>query len=182
MADPRLVQVLTAEEVRRATRRLALELVERLGPPDQFVLVGIVTGGETLAGLLADALEKLEGQRPVVGHVDITLYRDDLYTGLEKPVLGETSLPFPVSGAGIVLVDDVLFTGRTLRAALDELWDYGRPAWIKLLVLVDRGHRELPVAANFVGRHVATERSDRVRVTFGPEGGVDISQSVGRVQ
>ena len=172
-------EVLSAGALQRAVRRLALELVEQLGSPDQFVLVGIVTGGETLAGLLADALEDLEGTRPVVGHVDITLYRDDLYTGLEKPVLGETSLPFSVSQSGIVLVDDVLFTGRTVRAAFDELWDYGRPAWIKLLVLVDRGHRELPVAADFVGRHVKTERSDRVVVDFGAGGGVVLQRAEG---
>ncbi|HCH66838.1 MAG: bifunctional pyr operon transcriptional regulator/uracil phosphoribosyltransferase [Deltaproteobacteria bacterium] len=177
METVRSSEVLTADELQRAIRRLALELVERLGTPDQFVLVGIVTGGEILAGQLADALEALEGTRPVVGHVDITLYRDDLYTGLEKPVLGETALPFPVSGAGIVLVDDVLFTGRTVRAAFDELWDYGRPAWIKLLVLVDRGHRELPIAADFVGRHVSTERSDRVVVDFGANGGVALQQA-----
>jgi pyrimidine operon attenuation protein/uracil phosphoribosyltransferase len=170
--DPATTMLLSAEEVRRATRRLAIELVERLGAPDSFVLVGVVTGGASLALALADALEEQEGCRPIVGHVDITLYRDDLYTGLEKPVLGETSLPFPVSGAGIVLVDDVLFTGRTVRAAFDELWDYGRPAWIKLLVLIDRGHRELPVAADFVGREIATGRQDRVTVRFGENGGV----------
>lgn len=168
---------MTADEVRRATRRLALELVERLGAPDGFALVGIVTGGASLASALADELEALEGCRPEVGHVDITLYRDDLYTGLEKPVLGETSLPFSVSGAGIVLVDDVLFTGRTVRAAFDELWDFGRPAWIKLLVLVDRGHRELPIAADFVGRHVRTHRRDRVSVGFGPDEGVRLTRA-----
>jgi pyrimidine operon attenuation protein/uracil phosphoribosyltransferase len=171
--------LLSADDVRRATHRLALELVERLGSPDQFVLVGVVTGGATLAHALADVLEEIEGTRPTVGHVDITLYRDDLYTGLEKPVLGETSLPFAVSGAGIVLVDDVLFTGRTVRAALDELWDYGRPSWIKLLVLIDRGHRELPVAADFVGRRLKTERSDRVTVQFGASGGVRLDTTVG---
>jgi len=170
---------MTAGEVERTVRRLAIELVEQLGEPTSFVLVGVVTGGASLARLLADEIERTEGVRPTVGSVDITLYRDDLYTGLEKPVLGDTELPFGVGGAGIVLVDDVLFTGRTVRAALEELWDYGRPAWIKLAVLVDRGHRELPISADFVGRRLSTERSDRVLVDFGGGGGVHIVSTTG---
>jgi pyrimidine operon attenuation protein/uracil phosphoribosyltransferase len=94
------------------------------------------------------------------------MYRDDLYTGLEKPVVGDTNLPFEVRGCGIVLVDDVLFTGRTVRAAMGEVWDFGRPAFIKLAVLVDRGHRELPIAPDFVGVRVATEPGDRVKVDW----------------
>jgi pyrimidine operon attenuation protein / uracil phosphoribosyltransferase len=168
---------MTAGEVQRTIRRLAIELVERLGDPSSFVLVGVVTGGASLARLLADEIGRVEHCCPTVGSVDITLYRDDLYTGLEKPVLGDTELPFEVGGAGIVLVDDVLFTGRTVRAALEELWDYGRPAWIKLAVLVDRGHRELPIAADFVGRCLATDRSDRVHVHFGDNGGVHIDST-----
>lgn len=164
--------VMGPDDLRRTLTRLALELVERLGHPDGFALVGIVTGGAVVAELLADEIARVEGVRPRVGSVDITLYRDDLYTGLEKPVLGETDLSFPVSGAGIVLVDDVLFTGRTVRAALDEIWDYGRPAWIKLAVVIDRGHRELPLAADFVGRTVATEHGDRVEVVLEGESGV----------
>ena len=99
-----------------------------------------------------------------MGEVDITLYRDDLYTGLEKPVLGDTRIPFQLTGATVVLVDDVLFTGRTVRAAVDMLMDYGRPAVIRLAVLVDRGHRELPIAADYVGRRIETAKSDRVQV------------------
>lgn len=157
---------MTAREVGRTLVRLADELMEHLGDPTSFGLVGIVTGGQPLAERLADRIAATEGVRPETGSLDITLYRDDLYTGLEKPVLGETRLPFALAGRGVVLVDDVLFTGRTVRAALDELMDYGRPAWIKLCVLVDRGHRELPIAADFVGRRVETERSDRVRVNL----------------
>ena len=107
--------------------------------------------------------------------MDITLYRDDLYTGLEKPALGVTELPFDMEGTGIVLVDDVLFTGRTVRAALDAFHDYGRPRWIRLAVLVDRGHRELPILADVVGRRIETSLSDKVRVEIGEAGG-------GRVQ
>jgi pyrimidine operon attenuation protein/uracil phosphoribosyltransferase len=142
-------------ELRRTIARMASEIVERLGDPRQLVLVGIVTGGRHLALRLADAIASLEGVRPATGYVDITLYRDDLYTGLEKAQLGDTRLPdSDLSGRGVVLVDDVLFTGRTVRAALDELMDYGRPRFIKLVVLVDRGHRELPIAADVVGKTI----------------------------
>jgi pyrimidine operon attenuation protein/uracil phosphoribosyltransferase len=144
--------------------RLAHEIVEQLGSPGDWALVGIVTGGQHLAVRLADRIETIAGSRPETGTVDITLYRDDLYTGLEKPVLGETRLPFKLSGIGVILVDDVLFTGRTVRAAMDAVMDYGRPRFIKLAVLVDRGHRELPIAADFVGRTLQTQISDRVRV------------------
>jgi pyrimidine operon attenuation protein / uracil phosphoribosyltransferase len=156
--------VMTAREVERTVARLAHEIVERAGEPSEFALVGIMTGGVPLAERLVAHIEAAEGVRPALGHLDITLYRDDLYTGLEKPILGETALPFDVAGRGLVLVDDVLFTGRTVRAALDEVMDYGRPRWIKLAVLVDRGHRELPISADFVGRSVSTARDDRVRV------------------
>jgi len=157
---------MSAEELRRTVARLALEITDHLGDPEGYVLVGIVTGGQTLAERLAAAIGRSEGRRPATGSLDITLYRDDLYTGLEKPVLGETRLPFDLTGLGVVLVDDVLFTGRTVRAALDELMDYGRPRWIKLVVLVDRSHRELPIAADWVGRRIETDHADRVDVHF----------------
>ena len=162
--------VLRGAELDLTVARLAHELVERM--PDGFVLVGIVTGGHALALRLAEAIAGITGRRPPVGSVDITLYRDDLLSGLEKPILGDTELPFEVGRAAVVLVDDVLFTGRTVRAALDEIMDYGRPRMIRLAVLVDRGHRELPIAADFVGRRLDTARTDRVEVCFsgGPDG------------
>ncbi|MDP2312755.1 MAG: bifunctional pyr operon transcriptional regulator/uracil phosphoribosyltransferase PyrR [Pseudomonadota bacterium] len=132
----------------------------------RWALVGIRTGGVPLADRLAEAVHARTGHRPLRGDVDITLYRDDLYTGLEKPVLGDTDLPFEVSGCGIVLVDDVLFTGRTVRAAMGEVWDFGRPAFIRLAVLVDRGHRELPIAPDFVGVTIATALHDKVVVDW----------------
>jgi pyrimidine operon attenuation protein/uracil phosphoribosyltransferase len=150
--------------VGRSLDRLAHEIIEQLGAPGDWALVGIVTGGQHLALRLAGRIEAISGARPNTGMVDITLYRDDLYTGLEKPVLGETKLPFELSGTGVILVDDVLFTGRTVRAAMDAIMDYGRPRFIKLAVLVDRGHRELPIAADFVGRTLQTLLTDRVRV------------------
>jgi pyrimidine operon attenuation protein/uracil phosphoribosyltransferase len=160
-------------EVGRTLDRLAHEIIEQLGVPTDYSLVGIVTGGWPIAERLADRIEQSTGIRPRTGTVDITLYRDDLYTGLEKPVLGETRLPFELTGQDIVLVDDVLFTGRTVRAALDVIMDYGRPRSVKLAVLVDRGHRELPVAADFTGRFLQTMKSDKVEVLLGRENSED---------
>jgi len=155
---------MTGVNVGRSLDRLAHEIIEHQGAPGDWALVGIVTGGQHLAVRLADRIKAITGVRPSTGTVDITLYRDDLYTGLEKPVLGDTQLPFSLSGNGVILVDDVLFTGRTVRAAMDAIMDYGRPRFIKLAVLVDRGHRELPIAADFVGRTLQTDITDRVRV------------------
>jgi pyrimidine operon attenuation protein/uracil phosphoribosyltransferase len=165
-------------EVGRTLDRLATEMVEQLGVPTDYSLVGIVTGGRPIAERLADRIERATGVRPQTGTVDITLYRDDLYTGLEKPVLGETRLPFKLTGQDIVLVDDVLFTGRTVRAALDVLNDYGRPRTVKLAVLVDRGHRELPIAADFAGRMIDTTKADKVVVTLADDESGDDSVAV----
>ena len=159
--------VLDADGVRRCLRRLASEIVDASEPGVPIALVGVRKGGVPLAERLADLIEKDEGVRPLVGAIDITLYRDDLYTGLEAPIFGQTELPFDLEGTGIVLVDDVLFTGRTTRAALGVIHDYGRPRWIKLAVLVDRGHRELPIQADFTGRLVESSRSDRISVHAG---------------
>ncbi len=155
-----------SDAVESAVARLAEELIGAVGHTDRWALVGIRDGGSPLADALAARLLGRTRSPPRRGDVDITLYRDDLYTGLEKPVLGETDLPFEVAGCGIVLVDDVLFTGRTVRAAMDELVDYGRPSFIRLCVLVDRGHRELPIAPDFCGLTVETRLQDRVRVDW----------------
>jgi len=162
--------VMGERDLERTLKRLADELSERLGDPEGYALVGIVRGGAWVAERLAQAIVASEGARPLVGTLDITLYRDDLYTGLEKPTLGESRIPFDLSGRQVVLVDDVLFTGRTVRAALDELMDYGRPRRVYLAVLVDRGHRELPVAADFVGRTIQTAKRDRVVVHLRQDG------------
>ena len=156
--------------------RFADEIIDTLGT--DIALVGIVTGGATLARRLADLIESKSSNRPLLGFVDITLYRDDLYTGLEKPLLGETTIDFEVEGRRIVLVDDVLFTGRTVNAALTQLMDYGRPRLVKLLVLVDRGHRELPISADFVGLSMETDKTDRVIVHLVEEGAPDDSVEV----
>lgn len=158
--------VADAEAVAAAIARVADGIAASVGDAPRWALVGIRDGGSPLADALAAQLTGRTRCAPRRGDVDITLYRDDLYTGLEKPVLGETDLPFEVSGCGIVLVDDVLFTGRTVRAAMDELLDYGRPAFIRLAVLVDRGHRELPIAPDFCGMSLSTALEDRVRVDW----------------
>lgn len=164
-------QLLDAAGVTAAVDSLAAQIaadIQRSGRIERWALVGIRAGGVPLADALSERLARRIGRRPLRGDVDITLYRDDLYTGLEKPVLGDTDIPFEVSGCGIVLVDDVLFTGRTVRAAMGEVWDFGRPACIRLAVLVDRGHRELPIAPDFTGLTIATELGDKVVVDWEP--------------
>lgn len=161
------------QDIRRSLARMAHEIVEDLAGEGRLLLVGIHRGGVPLAYRLARLIGEIESAVPEVGEMDITLYRDDLYTGLEHPVLGDTRLPESITGAHVILVDDVLFTGRTVRAALDELMDFGRPACIKLAVLVDRGHRELPVAGDYVGRTIDTAKVDRITVEAGNVPGAD---------
>lgn len=148
----------------RMLRRMATEILERNGGARELALVGIVTGGAYLAERLAAHIADLEGAKPLVGTVDITLYRDDVFQGLPKPEIGPTQLAFDLEGVAVVLVDDVLYTGRTVRAALDALMDFGRPRSVQLAVLVDRGLRELPIQADYVGLEVATEPTESVRV------------------
>ncbi len=142
---------------------MAHEILERHAEPSRIALVGIHTRGVPLASRLARLVEEFSGIRPDLGSVDIALYRDDVGAGA-LPVVGETQLPFPVSERSVVLVDDVLYTGRTIRAAIDAVFDYGRPPLVQLAVLVDRGHRELPIRPDFVGRNLPTSATDRVRV------------------
>src|SRR5262245_35110067 len=157
----------------RALRRMGYEIVERAGAgdPQPIYLVGIRTGGAFLAQRLAQLIGgEGEGGRPTLGAVDITLYRDDVFRGLPKPEIGPTELPESVEGRTVVLVDDVLYTGRTVRAAMDVLADYGRPRAVKLAALVDRGWRELPIQPDFVGIVVQTTTSESVRVMLKERG------------
>ena len=166
-AEDRLVErrVLADEAaVSRMLRRLASEIVEKAGGTGDLALVGIRTGGLTLAERLCQLIESVEGRRPPLGAVDITLYRDDVFRGLPRPEIGPTDLPFDLEGVVVVLVDDVLFTGRTVRAALDALMDFGRPRAVRLAVLVDRGLRELPIQADHVGFQVDTTHEESVKV------------------
>jgi pyrimidine operon attenuation protein/uracil phosphoribosyltransferase len=149
--------------IARGLRRVALEIAER-GAVKDLALVGIRRGGEPLAARLAALLGELEGTTPLVGAVDITLYRDDAATALPNPRIGPSHIPFTVDGRRIVLVDDVLYTGRTIRAAFDALLDYGRPRRIELVALVDRGGRELPIQPDYVVRAVEVDAQHRVEV------------------
>jgi pyrimidine operon attenuation protein/uracil phosphoribosyltransferase len=164
-----MIQIMNEAAVKRSVARMAAEIVENDG--EDVMLVGIHTRGVPLADRLADRLEELSGSRPVVGRLDITLYRDDIgpwRPAHTQPVLRETVLPISIDDVVVYLVDDVLYTGRTTRAALDTLIDWGRPKAIRLAVLIDRGHRELPVAANVIGRVVATSRREDVQVRLRP--------------
>ncbi len=156
--------LMDADGVRRVITRIAHEIVERNKGVENIMLVGIRTRGVPLAERVADEIEKIEKVRPPVGVLDITLYRDDLSTMAYQPVVRPTEMPVDISGRTIILVDDVLFTGRTIRSALDALIDMGRPRSIQLAVLVDRGHRELPIRADYVGKNVPTAAREIVSV------------------
>ncbi len=157
----------------RTLTRLAHEIIERNKGAETIAIVGIRTRGEFLARRLARKIEVIERRELPFGILDITLYRDDLREKLIQPVMKGTRIPFDVTGMDLILVDDVLFTGRTVRAALDELIDLGRPATIQLAVLVDRGHRELPIKADFVGKNIPTATDEEVKVLMTEVDGED---------
>lgn len=158
--------ILDTAGVKRALTRIAHEILERNKGVDGLVLVGIRTGGVHLAREIVARLEEIEGATVPVGEVDITLYRDDFKGHAPHLPVGKTDIPFSLETKRVVLVDDVLFTGRTIRAAMDAIMDHGRPACIQLAVLVDRGHRELPIRADFVGRNVPTSLKEKIAVLF----------------
>jgi pyrimidine operon attenuation protein/uracil phosphoribosyltransferase len=170
MAPTRL---LDADEIKRAVTRIAHEILERNKGGAGVVLVGIAARGDYLARRLAGEVERIEGTAPPVGVLDISFYRDDIGMRAEAPEVHETRVGFDVTGRVVVLVDDVLFSGRTIRAAMDALMDFGRPAAIQLAVLVDRGHRELPIRADFVGKNVPTRKDEDVRVALRETDGED---------
>jgi len=158
--------IMSRVQMRRVIRRMAGEIVERNGGVEGLLLVGIRTRGVPLADALAEEVRRMEGKEVPMGTLDITLYRDDLSTIAPQPVVKGTHFPVALDGWTVVLCDDVLYTGRTVRAALDHLTDYGRPRAVQLAVLVDRGHRELPIQADFVGETVHTEADEVVEVAF----------------
>lgn len=166
-------RIMDAEAMKRSLRRIAHEILERNKGTGQLVLVGIRRRGVPLAERLAEYIFQFEGERVPTGILDITLYRDDLSLKSEKPEVHDTEMPVEITGRTVVLVDDVLYTGRTVRAALDALMDLGRPASIQLAVLVDRGHRELPIRADYVGKNVPTARDEVIEVRLGEVDGRD---------
>ena len=172
--------LLGADDVRRAVSRIAHEIVERDRDLSSLAIVGIRSRGDVLASRLRDAIRSNENVSVPLGSLDITLYRDDLTRIGYAPIVHESALDFSVDGKVVVLVDDVLFTGRTIRAAMDALVDYGRPNAIRLAVLVDRGHRELPIRADFVGKNVPTKPTDDVRVHLSEVDGRDEVELVTR--
>jgi pyrimidine operon attenuation protein/uracil phosphoribosyltransferase len=166
-------RLLDAGEMRRALTRIAHEVLERNKGAGRVVLVGIAARGDDLASRLASEIERIEGLGVPVGALDITFYRDDIGLRAEAPEVHETRIDFDITGTTVVLVDDVLFTGRTIRAAMDALVDFGRPQAIQLAVLVDRGHRELPIRADYVGKNVPTRKDEEVQVRLAETDGED---------
>ncbi len=170
---PNEKRLMDAETMGRTIKRMTHEILEMTGGCKDLLLVGIRTRGDHIARRIADAIADVEGTNVPVGLLDITLYRDDLITNVANAYLKETEIPFPVTNKKVVLVDDVLFTGRTVRAAIEGILDFGRPRYIRLAVLVDRGHRELPIRADVVGKNIPTSSNELVQVHVREEDGRD---------
>ncbi|MCK9614002.1 MAG: bifunctional pyr operon transcriptional regulator/uracil phosphoribosyltransferase PyrR [Candidatus Omnitrophica bacterium] len=166
-------KILNAEEIKRTLQRLAHQILESNPNLADIVLVGIQTRGVYLAKRIQATFQEIEAVDIPLGVLDITLYRDDLTTVGVRPVVKETKIDFDLTDKTVVLIDDVLFTGRTIRAALDELMDFGRPKIVALLVLIDRGHRELPIRADFVGKNIPTSKNETVEVRLQELDGLD---------
>ncbi|MFQ4140926.1 bifunctional pyr operon transcriptional regulator/uracil phosphoribosyltransferase PyrR [Chlorogloeopsis sp. ULAP02] len=176
--NAKVVEILSSEELRRTVNRLASQIVERTRDLSQLVLIGIYTRGVPLAQLLARQIESLEGVSVAVGALDITFYRDDLdQIGLRTPA--KTDIPFDLTDKTVVLVDDVIYKGRTVRAALNAVNEYGRPEVIRLAVLVDRGHRELPIHPDFIGKQLPTAKEEIIKVYFQDTDGRDAVELIG---
>jgi len=157
-------KILDAEGIKRTIQRISHEIIEKNQGIKNLAVIGIKTRGAVLAERIAYSLAQIEGEKPEVGALDITLYRDDLTEVSEQPVVHATEVDFDINGKKIILVDDVLYSGRTVRCALDELIDFGRPANIQLAVLVDRGHRELPIRPDYIGKNIPTSQEESIEV------------------
>jgi pyrimidine operon attenuation protein/uracil phosphoribosyltransferase len=166
-------QIMDADDISRALKRIAHEILEKNKGGKDVILVGIRTRGAPLAKRIAELVMAIEGRQIPVGILDITLYRDDLQLVAKQPVVGKTEISGTIEDKVVVLVDDVLFTGRTIRAAMDEIMDFGRPRAIQLAVLIDRGHRELPIRADYVGKNVPTSAREAIEVKVKEQDGED---------
>ena len=166
--------VLSSKDISRGISRIAHEILEKNKGADNIVLIGIQTRGATLSERLRKKIQEIEKTEIKTGVLDITLYRDDLGAGKQNPEIKKTDVPFSLEGKDIVLCDDVLFTGRTIRAAIDALIDFGRPSSVQLAVLIDRGHRELPIRPDYVGKNIPTAKDVRVRVKLIENDGEDL--------
>ncbi len=173
MALREKAEIVDADGLRRIVTRIAHEIVERNKGVEDLVLVGIKRRGVPLAQRMAERITEFEGRTPSQGSLDITLYRDDLSTVAHQPIVGGSEIPVDVRGKVVVLVDDVLYTGRTIRAAMDALIDFGRPRSIQLAVVIDRGHRELPIRADYVGKNVPTSKKEVIGVKLLEVDGID---------
>jgi pyrimidine operon attenuation protein/uracil phosphoribosyltransferase len=173
MALTEKARILDKESIDRTLERISHEILERTGSVDETAIIGIKTRGAYIGERLAKKIAGITGKEIMVGALDITLYRDDLTQASEQPVVHATEIDFDIGGKKIILVDDVLFTGRTIRCALDALIDLGRPALIQLAVLIDRGHRELPIRADYVGKNVPTSLKELVEVRLEEADGKD---------
>jgi len=162
-------ELLDSKEVKRALTRIAHEVIERNKGIENICLVGIQQGGVLLARRIASIVESIEDRSVEVGTLDISFYRDDINQTLKQPVVKETHIPCSITDKTVVLVDDVLFTGRSIRAAMDALIDFGRPSQIQLAVLIDRGHRQLPIRPDYVGKNIPTSFNERIEVEFEEE-------------
>ncbi len=171
MAFKQKALIMSSDKFTRSLRRIAHEIIERNSGTDNLVMVGIRSRGVPLARRLAEHISQIEGMVVPVGVLDITPHRDDIHQG--QKISNESEIPFSVEGKCVVLVDDVLYTGRTIRAALDALLDYGRPSEVQLAVMVDRGHRELPIRADYVGKNVPTSKTEEIAVSVAELDGLD---------
>jgi pyrimidine operon attenuation protein / uracil phosphoribosyltransferase len=165
--------ILNSDALHRALTRMAHEIIEQNGTVDQLVLIGLQTRGVFISRRLAQLIHGITGREVALGSLDISLYRDDLNLRVSSPNLKHTDIPISLDEKVVVLVDDVLFTGRTVRAAMDALNDFGRPRCIQLAILIDRGHRELPIRADYVGKNVPTSKQERIQVRMKEEDGSD---------
>jgi pyrimidine operon attenuation protein/uracil phosphoribosyltransferase len=174
LAEAKAEILLNEKGMNRAIIRISHEILERNSGAETLVLVGIFTRGADIAMRIADKINQIEGVKVPVGFLDINLYRDDVHSKLDQPIIQRTEILFDVVDRNVILVDDVLFTGRTIRAALDAIIDFGRPRSIQLAVLIDRGHRELPIRPDYVGKNIPTSKDDRVIVKLKERDGKEI--------